>query len=95
MSDEATPDPKAVKVGDSIVYHDESGHPHNALVTAVWTPPMINLVFISGDESRTDSYGRQIERSSSVYHKSQTDVHGRYWRLASEEPNAYIPPTGV
>lgn len=90
---------RRVAVGDAVVYHDESGKPHNALVNVAWTPPapgklpLVNLLFISGDESRQDSYGRQFERASSVSHASAWNAHGRYWRFADEEPIAYTPPS--
>lgn len=32
------------------------------------TMPCVNLVFVVGDESKTDPYGRQIERKTSVMH---------------------------
>jgi hypothetical protein len=49
--------------------------------------PCVNLVFTSADGSKTDDYGRQIERESSVSHKNDSSAHGRYWRWADEEPN--------
>lgn len=87
MGDERQP-----KVGDVVIWHDPTGVPHNALLTAVWSPTYVNLVIVSGDETRTDSYGRQIERNTSQTHKSQTKVHGNYWRYEDEEPNPYVPP---
>ena len=86
-------DPNTVKIGDNVVYHDPGGRPHNAVVNAVWSPPMVNLVFVSSDDSRTDAYGRQIERATSCYHKSQTKVHGSYWRYPEEEPNPVVKPS--
>ena len=86
-------DPKEIQVGDAVVFHDPSGVPHAAVITAVWSPPMVNLVFVSSDPARTDCYGRQIERATSLYHKSQTQVHGVYWRYAEEEPNPVVQPT--
>jgi hypothetical protein len=41
--------------------------------------PSINLVYVTGDEAKTDPYGRQIERATSVVHKSGQSAHGRYW----------------
>ena len=35
------------------------------------TMPCINVVFVVGDESKTDPYGRQIERNTSVMHGSR------------------------
>lgn len=82
---------KQLNEGDKVIYFDEFGREHNALVTAVWgdrrkqtlqlregesipegwdsleyvVEPSLNLLFISPDEKREDSYGRQIERRSS------------------------------
>lgn len=80
------------KVGDVVVYHDELGAPHNALLTAVWTEDTVNLLYISGDEERHDSYGRQIERATSLLHGSKQDVHGNYWRYQEEAPNPMKEP---
>ena len=122
-------DPRTLEIGESIIYHDETGVPHDALVicihdnvdeNGVWTTempshedtpdfktpefeafmeeseydsyrnydggPMINVVIASPDPERTDAYGRQIERPSSVPHRSAA-VHGRYWRWPDEDPN--------
>jgi hypothetical protein len=67
---------RQVSVGDGVIYRDAKGNDHQALVTTVFngghsweeyvrlfkTSPMVNLIFASSDESRTDWYGRQIER---------------------------------
>lgn len=79
-------------VGDVVKWHDSRGQCYNALVTAVWGPKCINLVFVSGDESKQDSCGRQMERQTSATHKSYNNVHGFYWRFDDEEPNGYTPP---
>ena len=86
---------RQVNIGDSVIFHDPKGRAHNALVTTVWSPEMVNVVFVSGDDSRQDSYGRQTERATSLPHKSQSTVHGYYWRFADEEPNEYVPPQAV
>jgi hypothetical protein len=93
---------KHPQVGDAIVYHDENGGAHNALVTAYWGDPArddymgcLNLVFVSTDDSRHDQYGRQIERFTSISHKSTQHTHGFYWRWPEEEPNPYTPPSSV
>lgn len=82
---------KTVSVGDAVRYYDEYGNARMALVTAVWgdvhysgngemlDAPSINLVFVSPDESMTDSWGRQIGRESSLVHKSSQPAHGQYW----------------
>lgn len=75
-----------------IIYVDPKGVPHAALVTIWWTggqdiptyrsasgEPGCNLIFISGDENRRDSCGRQAEHATSVVHKSKQVAHGNYW----------------
>jgi len=75
-----------------IIYVDPKGVRHSALVTVWWNgnqtiesylsesgEPGCNLVFVSGDENRKDSCGRQIEHATSVVHKSKQAAHGNYW----------------
>jgi hypothetical protein len=81
------------KVGDAIVFHDSKNRPHNALVTVIYSTGCVNAVYVSGDETRQDSYGRQIERTATCMHKSINTVHGNYWRWESEQPNQIIQPT--
>lgn len=85
-------EPRTVKVGETVVWHEADGRAVNALVSAVWTPTCINLVVVSLDEGRQDQYGRQIERRTSCSYKDVSHVHGFYWRFVDDEPNPYIPP---
>lgn len=41
--------------------------------------PSVNLLFVTGDESKTDPYGLQNERESSVVHSGDQGAHGNYW----------------
>jgi hypothetical protein len=70
-------------VGTPVVYVDEVGVKHTALVTTVHGQTLgenaINLVYVSGDESQTDPYGRQIARASSVSAEGPHAAHGRYY----------------
>lgn len=80
-----------VAIGDAVVFVDELGKPHEALVTAVhgaYHPPggsdaepmpSLNVVYVSGDELKYDSYGRQIQRETSVVHRSSQPAHGMFW----------------
>lgn len=78
-----------MKIGDAVWYVDPIGTQRAALLTAVHggdSTPCVNLVFVSGDEERHDSYGRQIERESSVVHESNQSAHGNFWRHSLFDP---------
>jgi hypothetical protein len=75
-----------------VIYVDPKGVRRAALVTVWWTgdqeistyraangEPGCNLVFVSGDENRKDSCGRQVEHATSVVHKAKQVAHGNYW----------------
>lgn len=118
---EETKERVTVYIGDPVMYTDQYGKPHCALVTAVhgfnsvedrnenhkkqweqakeagqsWATdewlernlnpnlplmiPSINLVYVEGDVDKTDSYGRQIVRQTSVTHRTNQSAHGRFW----------------
>lgn len=81
-----------VQVGDPVVFVNALGIEHRALATALWgtfeegdpshgTPiPSLNVVFVSNDPDKHDTYGRQIERATSVVHASLQAAHGMSWR---------------
>lgn len=81
---------RRVKVGDPVVFVDQRATQRAAVCTANWggdiPHPSINVVFVSGDESKTDQYGRQIQRETSVPHAVNQAAPGYYWRHADEEP---------
>ena len=72
--------------GSVVEYVDERGKPHAALVTADWgvgspdDDKSVNVVWVVGDESQTDSYGRQIARATSVVNEARQAAPGLYWR---------------
>jgi hypothetical protein len=71
--------------GCTVVYVDEHGHEHEALVTAVhgtFGVNPINVVYVSADRSKHDQYGRQVERASSVQAAGPTAAHGRFYKAA-------------
>jgi len=71
--------------GDVVIFVDEKARKHNALLTAVHGAaaegyqPSVNLLWVTSDPSKTDPYGAQIERSSSVVHRGSQGAHGMYW----------------
>lgn len=68
-----------INTGDNVIYTDEHRIDHLALVTMVWSIDCINLVHMSKDDKKTDDYGRQIERVTSVGRKSETFNSGRHF----------------
>lgn len=84
-----------LKVGKEVVFVDSVGKQFPALITAIHgrpeDVPCVNVVFISGDETRQDSYGRQVERSTSVVHRSKQPAHGFYYMEPGDTPNPIAP----
>jgi hypothetical protein len=75
-------------IGSVVTYVDSTGHDRPALVTNCFGPleskPSINVVIVNDDENQTDTYGRKIERFTSVVHQSNQWAHGNYWKPISE-----------
>lgn len=80
------------EVGEHVIYFDAYGKPHKALVTIWWMgvteiseyraengEPGCNVVYVESDPLKDDSYGRQINRATSVVHKSKQNAHGFKW----------------
>jgi hypothetical protein len=84
-------------VGAHVVYVDPVAGQHEALITAVWGDPkdcpLVNLVYVEPDNTRQDSYGRQISRATSLCHLSKSNVHGQYYMMSDETPNPIVKPT--
>lgn len=71
------------EIGQAIRFVDENHREHSALVQYVHGPgledPTINLVHLSHDPAKQDSYGRQIEKRTSVQHRNRTTATGFFW----------------
>jgi hypothetical protein len=71
-------------IGGVVTYVDPNAVERPALVTAIHGAregtPSLNLVFVSLDDDREDTYGRQIERETSIVHENDQHAHGNYWR---------------
>lgn len=80
------------KVGDVVIYADARGNDHNALIQCVWSETCINVIIVSQDEAKKDSFGRQIEHETSVGYRNPAWVHGKYWRWPGDEKLGYRPP---
>lgn len=71
-----------MKVGDHVIYVDPTGGHRPSVLTNVFgsgDTPSVNVVFVNDDENQTDTYGRKIERATSVPHREQQKAHGNYW----------------
>lgn len=72
-------------IGTVVKYVDEVSVAHDALITEVHGPELgvnsINLVYVVSDENKTDPYGRQIERASSVSPEGPNTAYGRFYRV--------------
>ena len=84
-----------IAVGDAVVFHDSQNQPHNALVTAVWDPDCINVVFIAPAADLTDEMGRQRDYLTSLIHRDKTGAPGNYWRRTQETPLEYKQPQQI
>lgn len=75
-----------VQIGEAVIYCDSLQREHEAIVTNVFGgregvyEPSVNVVYTSPDESKTDTYGRQLERDTSVMHRSSQQAPGRWWK---------------
>lgn len=73
--------------GDAVIFINPSRIEYNAIVTNVWGTgpnPSLNVVYVSDDESKTDQYGRQIERATSIVHRSNQAAPAFCWRRIDE-----------
>jgi len=77
-----------VQIGQGVTFVDSKGKDHPALITVVWEneypetmAPGLNVVYVSDDDNRADTFGRQIERETSIIHESAQPAHGMYWKL--------------
>ncbi len=72
------------KAGDPVIFVDTRGNRHNALITAPWSELCVNLVYVSSDEKREDSWGRQTMKEGSVVHNQNQPAHGNYFIYPDE-----------
>lgn len=86
---------KQANVGNPVIFVDAHGLQHNALVTAAWSESCVNLIYISPNEDRKDTYGRQTERQTSVVYKDRTPAYGNYFMFPGDEPNPLVQPESV
>jgi hypothetical protein len=71
-------------VGRECIYFDPRGRAYPALITAVWGPQCINVVYVNDVEGQTDAYGQKLMRATSLMHGNIQQAHGNYWMLPGE-----------
>lgn len=76
--------------GKACVFVDSRGRAYDALITEVWGPQCVNVVYVNDVEGQTDSYGQKLLRSASVMHGSLQQAHGNFWLLPGEERAAPV-----
>lgn len=81
------PKPGQAQRREAVIFVDEYGNEHNALVTNEFgdpsrpeAPMAINVAYCDPSDGATDQYGVQLVRKSSVVHESQQSAHGMYWK---------------
>jgi hypothetical protein len=85
---------RSAEIGSRVIFTDSVGQDHEALVTNNFGTA-INVVYVSGDAARTDSYGRQVERATSIQHVSVQTAPGYYWRHVDEERKQDAAPNAA
>ena len=89
-----------LKVGQAVLFIDQRREWHDALITAIWGEPYegpdgryvpcVNLLVVDHDERKSDQYGRQICRHTSVVHHTSQSAPGFCWLTADEREEAIV-----
>ena len=77
---------RKLEIRSAVVYIDSRRNRHNALVTNVFGAACCNVLFVVDDSLKTDNYGRQTERATSVVHLSQNEARANCWCWPDEVP---------
>ena len=71
--------------GTVVDYYDPVGRRYDALITEVWGPQCINVVFVNDVEGQRDNYGQKLARATSLGHGSLVQAHGNFWLAKGEK----------
>ena len=71
--------------GTACTFVDPRGKEYDALITEVWGPQCVNVIYVNDHEGQRDNYGQKMMRATSVMHGSVQQAHGNYWLLPGEE----------
>lgn len=78
-------------VGKSCVFYDSRGRAYDALITAVWGPQCINVVYVNDVDGQKDTYGQKLIRATSVMHGNIQQAFGNFWMLPGESRTIVLP----
>ncbi len=79
-------------VGTACVFFDTRGRAYPALITNVFGPQCVNVVYVNDVEGQKDAYGQKLIRASSVIHGSMQQAHGYFWLKVGEDRPAHTMP---
>lgn len=71
--------------GTAVEFYDPRGRRYDELITEVWGPQCVNVVYVNDVDGQRDNYGQKLLRATSVMHGSIQQAHGNYWLLPGEE----------
>lgn len=71
--------------GTACTYVDPRGKAYDALITEVWGPQCVNVVYVNDVAGQSDNFGQKLQRATSVMHGSIQQAHGNYWLLPGED----------
>ena len=78
--------------GIAVDFYDPRGKRYDALVTEVWGPQCINVVYVNDVEGQRDNYGQKLQRATSLMHGSIQQAHGNFWLEKGEKPYQHNMP---
>ena len=79
-------------IGTVVEFYDTRGRCYDALITNVFGPLCINLIYVNDVEGQKDNYGQKLIRASSVMHGSMQQAHGYFWLAKGEKRPAHTLP---
>ena len=69
--------------GQFCVFVDPVGKEFPALITEVWGPQCVNVVYVTDDAAQSDTYGLKLVRNTSCMHMNVQQAHGNFWYMPS------------
>lgn len=71
--------------GQPCEFYDPRGKMYPALITEVWGPQCVNVIYVNDVEGQRDNYGQKMLRATSIMHGNVQQAHGNYFLLPNEK----------